>query len=73
MVLKITDKVKFLLRILSCITVCTLTIIIGIQGGEPVMCLELHYMGGGAGRAWSMVYITYFGAAWPPSITATRG
>ena len=31
MVLKLIDKVKFLLRILSCVTVCTLTIIIGIQ------------------------------------------
>ena len=44
MVLKITDKVKFLLRILSCITVCTLTIII------PVCVWYILYMGGGAGR-----------------------
>ena len=47
MVLKITDKVKFLLRILSCITVCTHH---RNTGGEPVCVWYILYMGGGAGR-----------------------
>lgn len=62
MVFKIIDKVKFILRILSCVTVCTLTVIIGIQvvnryvfGNSFTWVEEL------AGMA--MVYITYFGAA----------
>ena len=62
MVLKITDKVKFLLRILSCITVCTLTIIIGIQVvNRYVFGTSFTWVEELAGMA--MIYITYFGAA----------
>ncbi|MFR3752096.1 MAG: hypothetical protein ACLTW9_06500 [Enterocloster sp.] len=50
MVLKLIDKVKFLLRILSCVTVCTLTIIIGIQVVNRYVFWNFIYMGGGAGR-----------------------
>ena len=62
MVLKLIDKVKFLLRILSCVTVCTLTIIIGIQVvNRYVFGTSFTWVEELAGMA--MVYITYFGAA----------
>ena len=62
MVLKLIDKVKFLLRILSCVTVCTLTIIIGIQVvNRYVFGTSFTWVEELAGMA--MIYITYFGAA----------
>ena len=31
MIVKIADKIKFILRSLSCITICTLVIVTGLQ------------------------------------------
>lgn len=72
MVLKLIDKVKFLLRILSCVTVCTLTIIIGIQVvNRYVFGTSFTWVEELAGMAWFTLHIS--AQPWPPSITATRG
>ena len=62
MIVKATDKIKFALRCLSCVTICTLVIITAIQ---VVMRYVFHQsltwveeLGGIA-----MIYITYCGAA----------
>ena len=62
MIIKATDKIKFFLRCLSCMTICTLVIITAIQ---VVMRYVFHQsltwveeLGGIA-----MIYITYCGAA----------
>lgn len=62
MIIKIMDKIKFLLRSLSCITICTLTIITAMQVINRYAFKSsftwVEELGGMA-----MVYITYFGAA----------
>lgn len=62
MIIKATNKIKFALRCLSCVTICTLVIITAIQ---VVMRYAFHQsltwveeLGGIA-----MIYITYCGAA----------
>ncbi len=62
MIVKAIDKIKFSLRCLSCVTICTLVIVTAIQ---VVMRYAFHHsltwveeLGGIA-----MIYITYFGAA----------
>ena len=62
MIVKIADKIKFILRSLSCITICTLVIVTGLQVVNRYVFHKsftwVEELGGMA-----MVYITYFGAA----------
>ena len=62
MIVKIVDKIKFLLRSLSCITICTLVIVTGMQVvNRYVFHSSFTWVEELGGMA--MVYITYFGAA----------
>ena len=62
MIVKIADKIRFLLRSLSCITICTLVIVTGMQVlNRYVFHSSFTWVEELGGMA--MVYITYFGAA----------